>query len=107
MGLNAGSEFEASWQFFGQNGMGVVAEHKMHLVLLHVEIIEQALRVKSPAGAGHGHKNSHGWEEARFKGLSSKGENWRSSKAEPLLHFVSHFVTIPGRKTKRQKWETK
>ena len=53
-----GRQAQASGQFFGQDSMGVGAEDDIDLVLGGIEVVQQALGVKSAAGAGDGNKNS-------------------------------------------------
>ena len=62
MRLDAFGEFQAAGKFFRDDLMRVMAHHDVDFVLARIEIVEQTLGVKRPAGSGDGNKNSQASE---------------------------------------------
>lgn len=65
--FGAGRKFQAVGQFFRNNGLSVITQNEVDLVLSAMKIIEQTLGVNNPAGTGDGNDDSQGCKDCTVR----------------------------------------
>ena len=57
---DAGGQAQAARQLLSNDRLRIIAQDDMELVLAGIKVVEQALRIQQPAGAGNGNDDSQG-----------------------------------------------